>query len=442
MYKQLSIIICVLAACSLLFIQPFETDINKGLFIFTLVAVLWMTEAIHLTATALLIPLLASLLGIFPVKQALLTFAHPIIFIFLGGFSLAAALQKVHLDRVIASKILGASKGHALIAVLLLFVITAGLSMWVSNTAITAVMLPLALGMIQRLELNDNKTQLFILLGIAYSASIGGMGSLVGSPPNAIVAAALNLTFIDWMKVGLPLVIVLLPLLIGVLYWRLKPALNIQKTLSLDSVDKSRKTPLVIGIFSLTVLLWLFSKPLGQWLDITSYFDALVALGAVVLLLISKSLQWKDIEKNTDWGVLMLFGGGLALSAVLKQTGTSAFIAENLAAHLAGISFILLLTAVVLFVIFLTELTSNTATAALLVPLFISIADQMQVPANVIAIGIGFAASCAFMLPVATPPNAIVYGSGLVKQQDMMKAGIALNLVAAMVLPMLLMLLL
>jgi len=423
--------------CSSLFFSDLDPDIKKGLAIFSIAAILWMTETIHLTATALLIPVLSVVLGVFPVQTALDSYSHPIIFIFLGGFALAAALRKQHLDQVIAHKILTASKGYINWAVYLLFGLTALLSMWVSNTAVTAVMLPLALGIITSLNLEKGSTSLFVLLGIAYSASIGGMGSLVGSPPNAIVGAALNLSFVDWMKVGLPMVMMVLPLLIFTLKTVVKPSLAGKIQLDLEKPSYLDGSQQVIIIFLLTVALWLLGKPVGNFLGITKYFDALVALAAVVALLATQSLAWKDIEQGADWGVLLLFGGGLALSAILKATGTSSFIAEIFAQYVQQLPMIILLFMIILFVIFLTELTSNTATAALFVPLFISISEQLNLPAELIAMGIGLAASCAFMLPVATPPNAVVFSSGLIKQSDMMKTGIYLNLVAGASLPVL-----
>ena len=237
---------------------------------------------------------------------------------------------------------------------------------------------------------------------------------------------------------GLPIVCVLLPLLLLVLSLVLKPHFNHSDAIQLQQVSAATGSGKVMLIFLATVLFWLLGNPIGSWLGIDKYFDAWVAVAAIVTLLLSRSLEWKDIEKTADWGVLLLFGGGMALGAVLKATGTSAFIASVLVTQLDGVSFFLFLTLVVCFVIFLTELTSNTATAALLVPLFITIAEKMGMPSAHVAMGIGLAASCAFMLPVATPPNAVVYGSGKVLQQEMMHTGFWLNIVSVLLLPSLL----
>ncbi len=437
-YRNITAATGVLIAFGVLLAGPFDPGVNKGIFIFMVAAVLWITEAIHLTATALLVPVLAALLGVFSVEDAFIKFSHPIIFIFLGGFSLAAALQKTRLDQVIATRIIQLARGESFRAALLLFLVTAILSMWVSNTAVTAMVLPLALGLIASMQNNHRGTSIFVLLGVAYSASIGGMGTLVGSPPNAIVGAALNLNFLQWMKVGLPIVCVLLPFLLYVLFRVLKPEFGSGNGIELAPVKALPGSGKVIVVFLLTVGFWLMGQPLGDWLGVEKYFDAWVAVAAIVALLLTRSLEWKDIEKTADWGVLLLFGGGMALGAVLKATGTSAFIANALVAQLDGVSFFVFLTLVVGFVIFLTELTSNTATAALLVPLFMTIAEKMGFSSAYVAMGIGLAASCAFMLPVATPPNAVVYGSGHVRQSEMMHAGLRLNIATVLVLPSLL----
>ena len=438
MYRHLLAVAGVLVALAVLVTEPFDSDINKGIFIFIVAATLWMTEAIHLTATALLVPVLAVLLGVFSMEESLLKFSHPIIFIFLGGFSLAAALQKTRLDRMIATKIIALAQGRPRRAVLLLFLVTAVLSMWVSNTAVTAMLLPLALGFVAAMPQEHRGTTLFILLGMAYSASIGGMGTLVGSPPNAIVGAALQLDFVAWMKVGLPIVCIMLPLLLFILYRVLKPDFDTDEIITIKEASAAPGSGKVVFIFLATVTLWLLGKPVGDWLGIEKYFDAWVAVAAIVALLLSRSLTWQDVEKTADWGVLLLFGGGMALGAVLKATGTSAFIASGLVAQLDGVSFFLFLSLLVCFVIFLTELTSNTATAALLVPLFMTMAEQMGFSSAHVAMGIGLAASCAFMLPVATPPNAVVYGSGKIRQPEMMHTGLWLNMVAIGALPALL----
>lgn len=408
---------------------PFEHDIVVGISILTFIAILWLTEALHVSITAILVPLLAIGFGIFKTPQALSNFANPIIFLFLGGFALAAALHKQELDKAIADKVLLVAKGKMSVAVFMLFGVTAALSMWISNTATTAMMLPLVLGILNKVNAkSERSTYVFVLLGIAYCASIGGIATVVGSPPNAIAAAEVGLSFSEWMAFGLPISIILLPITVAILYFLIKPNLNHTFELDHQPVAWSNGKLITLAIFLLTVTFWIFSKPINAFLGGFSKFDTLVALGAIVLLGASRVVKWKDVEKSTDWGVLLLFGGGICLSNILKATGTSIFLAHSLSAFLdqAGLFFTILVIAG--FVVFLTEFASNTASAALLVPVFATVAEALGVSPVVLSALIAVSASCAFMLPVATPPNAIVFGSGHIKQSEMMRAGIYLNI--------------
>ncbi|UTZ31089.1 DASS family sodium-coupled anion symporter [Vibrio campbellii] len=407
---------------------PFEPQVVTGLCILIFVAVLWLTEAIHVSITALLIPLLAVFLGVFNTQAALNNFSNSIIFLFLGGFALAAALHKQKLDQAIADKVLLIARGKMSVAVFMLFGVSAGLSMWISNTATTAMMLPLVLGVMSKLDAKkSHSTYLFVLLGIAYSASIGGIATLVGSPPNAIAAAEVGLSFTEWMELGLPISLILMPIAILVLYVMTKPDLSHQFELGHKPVEWTNGKKITLAIFLLTVTFWIFSKPINTMLGGFAKFDTLVAIGAILLLGASRAVEWKDIEKTTDWGVLILFGGGICLSNVLKATGTSIFLANGLAGFLEQAGVLLTILAVVAFVVFLTEFASNTASAALLVPVFATIAEALGLSPIILSALIAVAASCAFMLPVATPPNAIVFATGHIKQKEMMRIGMVLN---------------
>ncbi|NDJ83335.1 DASS family sodium-coupled anion symporter [Vibrio campbellii] len=407
---------------------PFEPQVVTGLCILIFVAVLWLTEALHVSITALLIPLLAVFLGVFNTQAALNNFSNSIIFLFLGGFALAAALHKQKLDQAIADKVLLIARGKMSVAVFMLFGVSAGLSMWISNTATTAMMLPLVLGVMSKLDAKkSHSTYLFVLLGIAYSASIGGIATLVGSPPNAIAAAEVGLSFTEWMELGLPISLILMPIAILVLYVMTKPDLSHQFELDHKPVEWTNGKKITLAIFLLTVTFWIFSKPINAMLGGFAKFDTLVAIGAILLLGASRAVEWKDIEKTTDWGVLILFGGGICLSNVLKATGTSVFLANGLAGFLEQAGVLLTILSVVAFVVFLTEFASNTASAALLVPVFATIAEALGLSPVILSALIAVAASCAFMLPVATPPNAIVFATGHIKQKEMMRIGMVLN---------------
>ena len=420
---------------------PFAPKENAGLALLGFIAVLWLSEALHVTITALLVPLLAIALNLVTTKQALATFSDPTIFLFFGGFALATALHMQKLDKMIANKIMTLAQGNLLIAVIYLFLITAFLSMWMSNTATAAMMLPLAMGILSRMDREkEHNTYVFVLLGIAYSASIGGMGTLVGSPPNAIVASNLHLTFSDWLWYGLPVMIILMPLMIGTLWIVFKPKLNMKFEQSFEKIEMNQQRILTLVIFGFIALCWIFSGQinplisglLGLQKNIAS-FDSVVALLAAIIICSTGVANWKQIQENTDWGVLMLFGGGLTLSAVLKDSGASKILADGIVFLVQDQHYYLIGLLVATFIIFLTEFTSNTASAALLVPIFISIAQSLGIPEIGLALIIGLGASCAFMLPVATPPNAIVFGTGCVEQKEMVRAGFVLNIVCILV---------
>ena len=392
----LTVVAAALISWAVYSVLPYDIPANKGLAILMFVAILWFTEALHITVTALIVPVLAAVSGVpgMGTKQALAGFADPIIYIFFGGFALATALHVQKLDRKIALWLISLSRGSMLVSVLALFAVTAFLSMWISNTATTAMMLPLAMGMMSHLDPEkDRKTFVFVLLGIAYASSVGGLGSLVGSPPNAIAAKALGLDFRGWMNYGLPMMLALMPLVLFSMYVVLRPDFSRKVDIG-DSEPIPWNLPrlLTLLVFIVTAIAWI--------------------LGAQI---------------NTDWGVLLLFGGGIALSSLLDKSGASLALGQALASQFVTTHPFIVILAVSAFIIMLTEFTSNTASAALLVPVFASIATQLNLPKEALVMVIGIGASCAFMLPVATPPNAIVFGTGLIKQREMMQVGMLLN---------------
>lgn len=418
----------------LLNVLPFSPDANKGLALMVFIGVLWLTEALHVTLTALLVPLVAVGLGLLDAPKALSSFADPIIFLFFGGFALATALHIQGLDRLIANRLMVLARGKMSTAVLLLFGVTAALSMWISNTATAAMMLPLALGILSKLDKEkDSRTFVFVLLGVAYSASIGGLGTLVGSPPNAIAAAQLGLDFAGWMKFGLPVMLVTMPVMMAVLYLVMRPNLKHVVSIETETMVWTPSRMITLSIFAVTVVCWIFSSQISAALGGIKQFDSLVALSAAVLIGATGVANWQQIQKNTEWGVLMLFGGGLTLSAVLKDSGASLVMANGMADIFGASHWFIIILAVAAFIIFLTEFTSNTASAALLVPVFATVAEALGMPPLLLTLVIGMGASFAFMLPVATPPNAIVFGTGLVRQRDMIRVGWWLNLVCILV---------
>lgn len=432
MSPVLRLLACLLPAALVLMAGPDPAALRHGLALLVLVGALWMTRALDLTVTALLVPVLAVATGLLDTRAALASFAHPIIFLFLGGFVLATALQRHGLDAALAAWVMRRARGHRRRATWLLFALTAALSMWISNTATAALMLPLALGLLGRTRGEDTATardDAFVLLGVAYAASIGGLGTLVGSPPNAIAAAQAGIDFTQWLGFGLPLVLVLMPLMVLVLTLVLRPRLAGNVELPAGNFAWTRERRLTVAIFLLTGAGWIFSAPLAHWLGIKADFDTLVAVAAVLALVGSGVLRWEEAERGTQWGILLLFGGGLALGQVLERSGASPWLAARVMDLVQGAPLALLLLAVLAFVVFLSELASNTAVAALLVPVFLGMAGSLGLTPATLAVTVAAAASCGFMLPVATPPNALVFGTGRVPAPLMMRAGLALNLV-------------
>ncbi|MEW6145277.1 MAG: DASS family sodium-coupled anion symporter [Thermodesulfobacteriota bacterium] len=437
MNKNLIILTSGIVSLAVYFFLPVDKGILKGLSILVFIAALWFTEALPITVTALLVPILAVLTGIFDVKEALSHFANPVIFLFLGGFALAAALHKHSLDRLIAGYIMRAAGANSLLSVLGLFASTALISMWISNTATTAIMLPVALGLIANLKESTASTEEFILLGVAYAASIGGIGTIVGSPPNAITAANLGMDFRDWLQVGVPFVVILLPVMVFVLYLTLKPKLpeeGVSRGGALTQITIDKNTYKLAAIFGVTVALWIFSGPVSSRLGIEKEFDSIVAIMAIFMLVVSGTIKWKEIERFTDWGVLLLFGGGIVLSAVLSETGASKYLADLVRDRLSIHGAFPLTLGSVLFVILLSEFASNTATAAIMVPIFLVLGQEtMQHSPEAIALSVGIAASCGFMLPVGTPPNALVYGTEKIRQSSMIKAGLYIDIACGII---------
>jgi sodium-dependent dicarboxylate transporter 2/3/5 len=421
----------------ILFFFPIDDlQIKEGLSILVFISILWLTEALPLPISSLFVPVLAVLFGILDVKEAFKSFAHPIIFLFLGGFALASALRKYELDKLIAYKIVGLSKGDFRVASFLIMLTTAFLSMWVSNTSATAIMLPLAIGLLGYANNNNSNNTInedvysFLLLGIAYSASIGGIGSIIGSPPNAITASFLNMGFFDWFKVGFPISLILLPIVYVVLFLYFKPQ-NQNIKLESDFEIRDKKVILVGVVFLLVVLLWMLSGKLSALFGVEKYFDSIVAVIGIILLFSLRLINWNDLNKSVDWGVLLLFGGALSLSYILSTTGASEYAANVVIDALNGIPTFAYIFGLVLFSIMITNIMSNTGVASVLIPILIATAPQLNIKPEVIALPIGIAVSCAFMLPVATPPNALVFGSGYIKEKDMIKAGFILSLISA-----------
>ena len=398
---------------------------QKGLFILFICAGLWMTEIVPLPVTALLVPVIAYFMGILSPKEAMEPFSSTIIFLFMGGFTLAALLNKHGIDRWLADKVTTMSNGNLWVSVIGFFAVTSFLSMWMSNTATTAMMIPIAIALVNK---EYPRMRTMILLGTAYSANIGGNGTAVGSPPNGLAVSALDIDFFTWFKVGFPTALVMFPLVIIALWFVIRPEKDakVNRLSDSHSMNWTSEAKGTIGLFLFTVICWIFSSQIGSSLGLKN-FDRMIAILITALAPAFKLITWKDLEDKIGWGILLLFGGGLCLSVVLGETGTSLWLATALINSIST-PWIIIFACITLMV-FLTELSSNTGSAAILIPVMIALSNQFD-PAVTYALvfGVGLAANCAFMLPVATPPNALVYGTGYINQKDMIKTGIILNI--------------
>lgn len=420
-----------------------------------LMAIWWATEAVPIAVTALLPLVSFPLLGIADIDDAAAPFANKVIYLFLGGFIVAIAMQRWDLHRRIALMVLArtGSSGRALIGGFM--AAAAGLSMWVSNTSTTMMLLPIAVSVIAAVEgsVRFDKRQRddfhhALLLGIAYGASIGGMATLIGTPPNAMLAAFVqsnygeSIDFARWMLVGVPLALAMLPLawlVLTRLAFRIGFRVSAEGRQSLARMKAelgpiTRPERRVAVVFSAMASAWILRPLLVDLPGLGGLDDAGIAMaGAVALFLIPSGdasdpmlLRWRHAEQ-LPWGVLLLFGGGLALASAVSETGLAAWLGGNLHA-VATMPLPFLVLAVAALIIFLTELTSNTATTATFLPVVGAIAIEAGVDPLVLTVPIALAAGCAFMLPVATPPNAIVFGSGLLRIPRMARAGLLLNI--------------
>lgn len=420
----------------------------------------WISEALPLPVTALLPIALLPVLGVVPMHEATAPYANPIIFLFMGGFAIALAVQRWDLHRRMALAILTRSGNrlHRLVGAFMLA--TAGLSMWVSNTATAALMLPIALSVLALIEqgarpdgqgvsAESRRPALALLLGIAFAANIGGMATIIGSPPNALTVAYLSdrhgidIGFVQWMTLGLPLAASLLLLAWFLLTRWVFPVhrveLNGLGELLAEQRDRvgawSPAEKRVAGVFLLVALAWLNRPLLDAWLPIQLTDAGIAILGAGLLFLIPSGsgeqrrlLAW-DNTRDLPWGVLLLVGGGLSLGSAIESSGLAELAADALTAAQAW-PLLLVMGGVVLVTMTLSHVTSNTATAATLLPLVVALAQRMDVPVLLLALPVAFAASVAFMLPVATPPNAIVFASNRLRVPDMIRGGALLSAVA------------
>ncbi len=422
-----------------------------------LMAVWWATEALPIAVTAFLPIVLFPMLGIASIQDTMVPYSNKVIYLFLGGFIIAFAMQRWNLHRRIALTVLQYAGGNGRSLVGGFMLASAVISMWVMNTSTTMMLLPIAISIITVIhntvaDLDEKAKEDFqfsLLLGVAYGSTIGGMATLVGTAPNAMFAAFMSdnygteIDFSSWMMVGLPLSAMMLPLAwLALTRWVFnvdfttsdegRAALRTMKT-EMGKITVPEKR--VAMVFALTALTWVFRPALVKLPGLAALDDSLIAMAGAILLFLVPSgeksdpllLRWKYAER-LPWSVIILFGGGLTLAAAVSQTGLAAWLGNSLQA-IGTWPLIMIIMVAATMIIFLTELTSNVATTVTFLPVVGAIAIEAGYDPIVLAVPVTLAASCAFMLPVATPPNAIVFGSGMLTIPRMARAGFALNLI-------------
>jgi len=423
------------------------------------IACWWVLEVISISATALLPIILFPLLGVLDIKETTTAYGHPYIFLYIGGFVLAIAIERWNLHRRIALNIIRFIGSNLRQIILGFMLATAFLSMWISNTATSVMMLPIGIAIIKQLEDfsepdTDTSTRFgkALMLSIAYSASIGGIATLIGTPPNLVLAGILRdlydieITFSAWFMIGLPVSIILL----SISWWYLThkafdfsscsfPGGRTEIDRQIKALGKvSYEEKVVLAVFIITAFAWISrSALLNRFIPVLD--DTMIAVTAAMVLFVlpaskekkRRMITWDEAVK-LPWGVLILFGGGLALAKGFTSSGLADWLGHQMSL-LEGSSLVVLLLVLILSVNFLTEITSNLATTAMLLPILASLAFTIDVHPIVLMVGATLAASCAFMLPVATPPNAVVFGSGYLRISSMVKKGIWLNLISIVI---------
>ena len=462
MVKKIGLVVGPLVFFALRYTPLFSLP-NEAILVMALATwmiIWWITEAVSISVTALLPLVIYPLSGLMGVNEVGANYGSSIVFLFFGGFVLALALEKVNLHRRIALSIIHRT-GTTPNRVILGFMLATGfMSMWISNTASTVVMLPIALSVIQLLvqsdfefTANEQRFSLSIMLGIAFSANAGGIATVIGTPPNSVLIGLLEneyniqISFFKWMLIGLPFSLCL----IGLIYFLFTQVLFsntgivfktdedviAQQLQELGPLRRDERHVLVV--FALMVFFWVFRTLINSYIPTLGLTDTIISVGGAIALFSIPSdfrndrfiLEWKDTQRLA-WGILILFGGGLALAEGMAQTGIVSAITDVISQ--ADFNVLLTVSLLIALMLFMTELMSNVALVAVLSPVIAGIAVGLDIPIIYILIPVTMSSSCAFMLPMATPPNAIVFASGYIKVSQMARAGVLINLLAIVLL--------
>jgi sodium-dependent dicarboxylate transporter 2/3/5 len=470
--KKFGITISVLLFVAILLMEDFDpskSHLNIMAAIAVLMAVLWITEAIPLSVTSLIPLIFYPLTGILTAEEIAASYINSIIFLFLGGFLIAISMEEWNLHKRIALKLITLLGGSPISIVIGFMIAGAFLSMWISNTATALMLLPIALAIISKLEDQFNKKQihnfsLVLLFSVAYSCTLGGLATLIGTPPNLVLVQTLNIlfpeapkiSFSSWMMLAVPVSILMLfavGFLLTKVLFKIDKHVKLDKNFVKEEYGKLGKISFeeksVSIIFCLTALLWIFRSNINfgifeipGWANLlpTSDFinDGTVAITmAFILFLIPAKNKSRAILDNkafmkVPWGIILLFGGGFALAKGFSSTGLSNYIGEQLSG-LSSFPPILIIIITAALISFLTELTSNTATTQMILPILASVSIAMQLNPLLLMLTATLSASMAFMLPVATPPNTIIFASSRLKISEMAKTGFALNILGVII---------
>jgi sodium-dependent dicarboxylate transporter 2/3/5 len=407
------------------FLLPLERKLSFSIGLILWMGVWWVGEVLPLYVTALLPLVLAPLFGILTPQEVSVNYARPTVFLFLGGFIIARALEKYNIHLYLTQRlvrIFGRSEIGVFLGISLSVYF---LSMWISNTSATAVVIPMIL------SLGSSGILKALAISSAYSSSIGGMATLVGTPPNMVYAGVLkrfseNITFLDWLKFGLPysLLLEIVFILVAIFGFKLSGR---KLNLSISEIRLDKRGKIVALVFLTTALLWILLPVINEKLKL-NIEESTVAIASAIFLFVFKLVEWEDL-RDIPWGALLLFGGGLALSDIIVKTGFSDFVVKNFQIF-EGFPNLFLIGIWAVFVLALTEFASNTAVASVLVPIAYNFAKGTNLDPSALAAVVAISSSGAFMLPVATPPNMLVYSFGLVSLRELLRFGLIMNILS------------
>lgn len=434
------------AMLAIITVLPLDMDpkIQHALATFVCISLLWTLGGLPLPVTALLVPVLLTFYGIFPhPSDALVPFADPVVYLLMGGLILAAAFQKHGVDKRLAYYVVSRFGGDIPKVLLAFMLVAALLSMWISNTATVALLIPVVLGVAARVQEEKGRLSVLFLIGIGIGSALGGMATVTGSAPNAVASALIAQrtawSFVDWMKIGLPTSVILLVTSWYVLQ-RTFPVTT--RRLDTDPIGEElrRMGPLTQGekktlaIFLPTVALWIGGASIGEFFGLEPGFMSatIVALTAAVLLFLSRTLEWQD-ARSISWDIFLIIGAGLALGRGLQVSGAAGWMADMMAAATGELHILIVMVVVAFVSVLLSNFMSNTATAAILAPVLISVADAMGVDLKFLVLVCGLSVSLSFVTPIGTPPFTLIFSTGMVSRRDLAKGGMVVTVPAALI---------